>query len=586
MSSLRNNYLQFIELLKMITKKEIVPDKSKNIAIAMVVISFFTCLIYFQQFDHHFLILDDGVYVTNNPYVQKGLSIESIKWAFTTLTAEFWQPLTWISYMVDVQIYGMNASGFLITNFFIHLANSLFLFFTFQIMTNRLWISFFIAFLFAVHPIHVETVSWISERKELLCGLFWILSTLFYSLYAISLKKKYLFFSFSLFIFGIMSKTMIVTMPFTFLILDFCFFDRDRLKGNNVLKRWGRLALEKIPFFIISFLGCLITIIAQRKNDGIVSMESFGVFDRIANIFVSYLAYIIKSFWPLNYSVFYPVQDKSLSTVILSIIVILCITVFGLFNYRKNNWFISGWFWFLGTLVPVIGIVKIGDFSMADRYMYMPIIGIFIIFIFGLETIKLRFQIRKIIFFVIPIIITCPLIISSFYQVKKWKDSETLFKHSLSVTESNYLASHALGELYALQGDMKSAVLNFQKAVDIRPDKSAFWMKLGRTQVAVKDLSNSINSFEKALYLSPQKPEPHFYLLCIYLEKNNIDMAEDQFQLLIQKHSSLNNKKILLDHAKNFSEKLRKIKIIKDKNSYRRMIIRGFDYWNKNYQKN
>jgi hypothetical protein len=579
-------------------------DCTKDRLYTLVFITFVSILtfaVYFQQLSHDFLLIDDTIYVTANQYVQSGLNLENIYWAFTSFRAEFWHPVTWLSYMLDTQLYGAIPGGYLLTNFIIHLLNSILIFFLFKLMTKKIWESFLISALFAIHPLHVEVVSWVAERKELLCGFFWLAATIFYYYYTKSPNLKRYCLIVIFFMLGIMSKTMIVTLPFTFLLLDFWPLKR--------VSSWINFFVEKIPLFLISIAGIAVTLFAQSKGGGLVTLESYSIYQRIANSIVSYAVYIKKTIWPENLSVFYPVKDLDTLVIILSALLLSILTLFFICFSKEHKFLITGWLWFLGTLVPVIGIIKIGDFSMADRYTYIPIIGLFVIFSFGINEFISRSAYKKVWLNVIPIIILGCYVPNTFFQIKTWKNSETLLTHSLKVIDNNFLAHHALGEMSAGKGDIEQAIFHFAKAVEIKPDKAALWAKLGRALYSAKGDSkvgspDSVNltlkaiySFKQAQTLEPNHPAPHFYLLCSFLDQNKIKKAKEQLLLMYEKNSSLVKgkdyrlfksyveRKELKKAEKAFHILLNKIGIINSKYTFRSLIIRGYDSWETLYSK-
>ncbi len=498
-----------------------------------------TFAVYFQVTTHEFVIVDDSIYVTDNKHVQSGLSIENIIWAFSSLKAEFWHPVTWISYMVDYEIYGLDAGGFLLSNLIIHLLNVLLVLYLFRIMTGRTWEPFMIAALFALHPLHVEAVAWVSERKELLCAFFWLSGTVFYVFYTRAPSLKRYIPIVVCFLLGIMSKSMIVTFPFTLLLLDLWPLQRGTLERNGLRRKWMPLVIEKIPLFLITLAGVAVTYAAQAMGDGIVSIAKHSVGSRVANVICAYAAYIKKTFWPKNLSVFYPVREIEPVWVTVSALLLILLTVIFVWRIKKHPFLIVGWLWFLGTLVPVIGIVKIGDFAMADRYTYIPLTGLFVIIVFGIGFFISRTPAGTIWRAVTAIFVLACLAPLAYSQVRVWKDSKTLLEHSISAVEDNFFAHHAMGEIYAGKGEMKRAAVYFARAVDARPDKAVLWVKLGRALFATAAWPKSIHSFEKAREHAPDKWAPHFYLVCAYLAKNRLPEARDYFLKIFDKNSNL-----------------------------------------------
>jgi len=555
--------------------------------LSIVFILILTFIVYYQLFNHDFLLIDDSVYVYNNQYVKSGLNLNNIYWAFTSFKAEFWHPVTWLSYMLDTQIYGVIPGGYLLTNLIIHLINVFLIFLFFKLATNKLWESVVIAVLFGLHPLHVETVAWIAERKELLCSFFWLLTLVCYYYYTKYPDWKRYCLVVICFILGIMSKTMIVTLPFTLLLLDYWPLNR-----TASLKK---LILEKILLFVLSIVGIAITLFAQHKGGGLVSLDQYSIVQRLSNSIVSYALYIYKTIWPVNLSVFYPVKDIAPFIIVSSILFLIILTIIFIIVFKKQKFFMTGWLWFLGTLVPVIGIVKIGDFAMADRYMYIPIIGLFIILAFGLNMLLSRASHRLMGQWVVLIIIIACYTPNTYYQIGTWKNSEALFKHSLNTDPDNFLAYHSMGELSAGKGDMHNAAFYFAKAVKIRPEKSSLWIKLGRALYADNLKAQAIEIFQKAQILSKHHPATHFYLLCSLLDMGNIIEAQKQLILMFENDSTIAKTKDYLSFKKYFYKKqfpetniffnkvLNEIGIINKNNNLSHLIIQSHSAWKLRY---
>jgi len=352
-----------------------------------------TFAIYSQVQDHEFINYDDDLYITNNLNVQAGLTSESVEWAFTTMDTEDWSPVTWLSHILDYQLYGLNPKGHYLTNLFLHIANALILLLVLSRMTGKLWQSAFVAAIFAFHPLNVESVAWLAERKNVLSTLFWLLTMWAYIRYAEKPTIKSYGLVFLFFTLGLMSKAMLVTLPFALLLLDYwplrrLKFEQER-GGNetsekNTARRSEvfRLVLEKIPLFLLTTGLSIMTFIAATKT-----LQAFSVplKERIIHSLITYLAYLQKMFWPSKLSSFYPYPENALSVTqgIFCGMVLVGITFISIKLIRKAPYFAVGWFWYLGTLVPVIGIFQAGGHAMADRYAYISLIGIFIIVAWG-----------------------------------------------------------------------------------------------------------------------------------------------------------------------------------------------------------
>jgi len=378
--------------MKNIDKSGIVNAKTDSRLLFIVSICLIAAILfpYGQIVNHDFVSYDDPKYVMENPHVKAGLTRESIIWAFTTQHDGNWFPLTWLSHMLDCELYGLNPMGHHWTNLLIHMANTVLLFLIFQMMTGSTWRSGFVAALFALHPLHVESVAWVAERKDVLSTFFGMLTLLAYNRYVrqthlINYLLIILFFGL-----GLMAKPMLVTWPFVLLLLDFWplkrfHFKEDKLQSNgNSRFGWQQLFilfLEKIPLFILSAVSSVVTFTVQRSGGGVKSMEFLSLKARVSNTFASYVKYIVKTVWPHSFAVFYPHPGDTLPLwqIYGSILLIAIVTVFAMYALKQYPYMAVGWFWYLGTLLPVIGLVQVGGQAMADRYTYIPLTGIFII---------------------------------------------------------------------------------------------------------------------------------------------------------------------------------------------------------------
>ena len=337
-----------------------------------------TLLVYLPVTRNGFLDYDDDDYVTNNQIVQNGLTFNGIQWAFTTFHASNWHPLTWLSHMTDCELFGLNPAAHHFINVLFHAANAALLFALLFRLTGILWPAAFIAALFAWHPLHVESVAWIAERKDVLSTFFALLSLLSYAKFARENCRCSFWFALIFFALGLMAKPMLVTLPFIMLLLDF--WPIQRFNHSTI----QRLIVEKIPFFIITGISSLITFIAQHSGDAIVSFKNVPLPYRLENMFVAYAGYLQKIFWPENLAVVYPLPETISARAVTTAGAVLFIISVGAWLWRKRAPYLTaGWLWFLGMLVPVIGLVQVGGAALADRYTYLPATGIFIAFTFG-----------------------------------------------------------------------------------------------------------------------------------------------------------------------------------------------------------
>ena len=477
-----------------------------------------TLLVYWQVKNHSFVNYDDRQYVTHNHYVNTGFTLESIKWSFTAIHSSNWHPLTWLSHMLDCQIYGMNPGHHHLTNVLLHILNTLLLFLVFKRMTGKLWQSGFVAALFALHPLHVESVAWVAERKDVLSTFFWMLTLWSYTRYVERSELKQYLLAVLFFILGLLAKPMLVTLPFVLLLLDYWPLRRfelgSRRQSNSQQRRfYFGLIWEKIPLFFLSSVSSVVTYLAQKSSGAVNSLAAIPFHIRIANATVSYASYIGKMIWPHKLAVFYPYPETIVSwkiavagLLLAGISVIVCIMV------RTKPYVAVGWLWYIGTLVPVIGIIQVGVQKMADRYTYVTLIGLFIIIAWGVPEILDRWRYKRVILAVSTTFILSAFMICTWFQVKHWENSITLFEHTLNVTEDNSIAHINLGEALAGQGRIDAAVRHYNEALRIKPNLAAPHLNLGVALKEEGNLSGAINHFTKVLGLKSDCAEAHYEL--------------------------------------------------------------------------
>ena len=432
-----------------------------------------TFLVHWQLKNHDFIYLDDHIYVTENKNIQSGLTRENIARAFTTTRAGFWIPLVWISYMIDHEIYGMDPGGYHLTNLLLHIANAILLFLFLRWVTGFLYQSAFVAFVFAMHPLHVESVAWITERKDVLCAFFWMLTLLAYAYYLNRAGvRRYLLIVF-FFVLGLMAKPMLVTLPFVLLLLDYWPLKRLKLSiinGPGPSKVLWKIVYEKIPLFVLSLVFSAIAYFTQQNIGAIRSLEnrSFGL--RITNAIISYTKYLWKTIWPVDLVVFYPFPEETLMwQVVGSGALLVFISVLVIFAARRYSYIPVGWFWFIGTLLPVIGLVQAGAQAMADSFMYIPLIGLSMIVAWGIPDLLVKFHYKKTLLSLAAGALSIFLIVGTWSQLGHWKNSISLFEHTLQRTNNNFLAHNYLGNYLLKQEKIEEAVTQYSEALRINP---------------------------------------------------------------------------------------------------------------------
>ncbi|QWR78562.1 tetratricopeptide repeat protein [Candidatus Magnetomonas plexicatena] len=442
------------------------PNTRKSIIIMTVVLlALFTLIAYLPARSNNFISFDDDSYITENPHIKDGITLNAIKWAFTEYYSYNYHPLTWLTHMADISLFGLNPAGHHLTNVFFHCCNVVLLFLTLTYMTKQAWGAFIVSALFALVPVNVETISWVSERKNLLSTFFWFLTILSYTRYVKRRDSAGYALTIICFLLGLLSKPMLVTLPFVLLLLDFWPLRRFTAESTK------KLFIEKLPFIGLSLIFIFITIFTQKSGGNVVPLYMLPAGIRLENTFLSYVRYIEKIFWPYNFSIFYPyVLPKLILPVIASVGVVLVITSFSIMKRQRYPWLFTGWFWFAGTLIPVIQLVQVGWASMADRYAYIPQIGIFIALSWSLvNLLKEKTYLQK------PMALVFILIMGFLYmrtheELKHWRNSETLYLHAMEVTNDNYVALGEYGLCLMNKGKVRESIPYFLKALAILPD--------------------------------------------------------------------------------------------------------------------
>ena len=497
-----------------------------------------TSVVYEQVQGHEFLNYDDNRYVTENRNVTNGFSGvgENILWAFTTSHASNWHPVTWLSHMLDVQLFGLNPKGHHLTSLFFHIANALLLFLILARKTGAHWQSGFVAAMFALHPLNVEPVAWIAERKSVLSTFFWMLTLWAYIRYTENPNVKRYFLVVLFLALGLMSKPMLVTVPFILLLLDYWPLDRLKLEKENVLP----LIREKIPLFVLVGISCVITFTVQKSGGAIHSVELNSLAARLNNALVSYMAYLQHLVWPLELAVFYPHPGHALSAWkgAASGMVLVCITFFAVRMIRRAPYVLVGWFWYLGTLMPAIGIVQVGDQAMADRYAYIPLIGIFIVIAWGLPELIAHWQHRKKMLAVSAGILISVLMALTWLQVTHWENSVKLFRHAVEVTNTEYPTSavsyNNLGHALNSRGEFEEAVVHYRKAIRLNPGYAQAHNNLGSALSELMQLDEAMAHYREAIGLDPGHAEAYNNLGNAMSQRMQLDEAVKQYQEAIR----------------------------------------------------
>ncbi len=473
---------------------------------------------------------DDPDYVTDNPHVAQGLTWQGAAWAFTLTDAANWHPLTWLSHMLDVQLYGMNAGPQHVTNLILHIFDTLLLFGLLLRVTGKTGRSAFVAALFALHPLHVESVAWISERKDVLSAFFLLLTMWAYAAYARRPRLTRYLLVVLLFAAGLMAKPMLVTLPFVLLLLDFWPLQRIQFGGAGGLRKLKpvlfRLLGEKLPLLALAIGSSIVTLAAHRSGGAVAALEKLPLVPRLTNAAASYLAYFEKMLWPVGLSAFYPFRTSTLVLrTSLGAAFLAGVTWLAVRAGRRHGYLPVGWLWYVVTLIPVIGLVQVGDQSMADRYTYIPLIGLFLIAAWGAPELAARWQFGR---RALPAAAVCVLVACvalSRAQVQYWRDDGALWQHALDVTEDNPLAQSNVGGVLMTQGRVDEAVPHFLEAIRIRPNFAMAWYNLGLAAMFKGEVDEAIRYYGEALRNHPDLPQAQIDMGMALMWKGNLDEA-------------------------------------------------------------
>jgi len=484
------------------------PPRRARLAAVCAALILVTLAAFWKVNSAGFVMLDDDEYVTTNAHVQQGLSGNAIAWAFTSTEAANWHPLTWLSHMLDVQLFGMDAGRHHLTNLLLHILNGILLFLLLFRMTGALWRSAFVAALFALHPLHVESVAWIAERKDVLSTLFWLLTTGAWLAYVKSKKAAPYALMLVFFALGLMAKPMLVTLPFTLLLLDYWPLRRLTFPVREHVESLKKLVLEKAPLFAMAAASCVITIIAQRGSGAVQTLSQLSLGGRMETALRAYGAYLGKMLWPVSLAVYYPHPRAGFSaeSMAAAFLVISGGTFLTLRLWKKAPCLTFGWLWYLGTLVPVIGLVQVGEQTMADRYTYLPLIGIFIALTWGIADSVKGNPVMRQGAAVAAAVSLAVLFGLTRVQTGYWTDSEALLGHALEVTSDNWLAHSNIGLVMFREGRTQDAIAHYTEALRIDPNYSDAHNNLANALSAVGQVDKAVAHYKEALTSRPDSP--------------------------------------------------------------------------------
>ncbi len=520
------------------------PVGGKKFTLICLALALVTAALYWPITRNGFINFDDDEYIVGNPHITSGLTWTNVVWAFKSGEAANWHPLTWISHMADCDLFQLNPGGHHLMNLLFHVANTLLLFLLLNKMTGALWRSAFVAAFFAWHPLHVESVAWASERKDTLSTFFWLLTLMAYAQYAASDKRRVtsdkaaaspvtrhpsLFYALALIFFacGLMSKPMVVTLPFVLLLLDY--WPLQRIQSSEFgIRNLKWLLLEKIPFFILAAAGSAVTFLVQ-KTAGAMWATSWGT--RLENVVLAYVRYISKLFWPQDLAIVYSFPNHWPALLAAgAALLLLTWTALSVYRARQFPYLPVGWFWFLGTLVPTIGIVQVGAQSIADRYTYIPSIGFFIVVVWGASDLARRWPELGKFLPLAGVVALAGCIGVTSIQISYWRNSETLFLHAIGVTTDNYVAENCLGKAFEKEGRNDRALVLYTDAVKIAPRYPQSQFNLAICLLAFGRTNEALDHLRAAARLEPHDPDIQYDLGVYFSQHGSLDDAARGFQ--------------------------------------------------------
>jgi tetratricopeptide (TPR) repeat protein len=505
-------------------------EQRRRVAVVCLVLAAITFAVFGQTLAHGFIDYDDNIYVYGNPVVARGLTLKGIVWAFTTVHADNWHPLTWLSHMLDCQLYGLHPGGHHLTNVLLHTATVIALFLVLRRMTGALWRSAFVAAVFAIHPLRVESVAWVAERKDVLSGLFFMLTIGVYVRYVDeckvqSAKRKLFYLSvIVLFALGLMAKPMLVTLPFVLLLLDY--WPLQRVEPGKL----SGLVMEKLPLLALSAASCVATLLAQ--NRAIQPTGAYSLPLRCANALVTCMVYLCQMVWPAGLAVYYPYPNDGLPTweVALAGTLLAGLSAAAWARRRKQPWLLVGWVWYLVMLLPVVGVIQVGGQAHADRYTCLPQIGIYVAVTWLAAEWRLsREALGGLMAGVLAVLMLC-----ASTQTAYWKDGETLWTHTISCTTGNAMAYNSLGLVYREKGEVDKAIICFQKALQIHVDFIDARNNLGLALMQNGQLDKAISCYQDALELQPRNAVIHLNLGNALVKMGRVDEAIAHYQRALE----------------------------------------------------
>jgi len=484
--------------------------------------------VYWPVHSYDFINYDDSAFISENKNVTAGLTFSSIKWALTTGPPDYWRPAVWLSHIIDCELFGLDPSGHHLTNLLLHIANTLLLFGVLKAMTGSKWACAFAAACFGLHPMHVESVAWISERKDVLSAFFWFLTMMAYLRYVRRPSAGRYVLTLFLFEMGLMSKPMVVVLPLVLLLLDYWPLGRFTSMSQRI---FYRLLREKIPFFILSVISGIITFIVQKNVGTMAAIDKLPPFLRAGNAAVSYMKYIAKTLWPNKLAVFYPHPGDKLPVwqIVMSAAMLLAVLIIIIRVSARHKYLMVGWLWYIGTLLPMIGLIQVGAQAMADRYSYIPLIGIFIMIAWSAEELCPKTKAGKTILTMTSAVIIIAMSVCSRLQVYHWENSLTINAHAVKVTDNNFIALSGYGEALCRAGKYDEGLEYLRKSVFIRPNYDTALYNMGLSYAQQGKYDQAIKYYNKVLQIKPDYAEAQQKIREALSEKDKTDKALQYF---------------------------------------------------------
>jgi tetratricopeptide (TPR) repeat protein len=530
------------------------------IAIFLIVASF---IAFGRIVGNDFIVTsDDQPYITENNHIQQGINLNSIKWAFTTTYFSYWHPLTWLSHTLDWSLFGVNPSGHHLVSLLLHIGAVIFLFLFLNKTTKAIWPSAFAAALFALHPLRVESVAYAAERKDVLSMVFGMACLYTYAFYSENPKRYLYIICLILFTLSLMSKPMLVTLPFVLLLLDYWPLGRwTKDISSSRSNSTGRLIGEKSPFICLSIFSSIVTIWGQNKLGVVISMKNLPLSERVQNAVASYASYLGKTFWPVDLALFYPYNHTlPLWQILVSCFVLIGVTIVSVYAVKKLPFLFVGWFWYLGTLIPVSGLIQVGELARADRYTYLPSVGIVIMLAWGIQYFIQNKNICENIVFSAIIALLSTTVVLTWQQCAYWKNDVKLWNHALMVTKDNYFAHNNIGIALQAEGRINEALYHYNKAISIAPDIYGYYINRGNAYIRFGQYQQAINDYTKAISLKPDDADGFYDRGSLYGQIGQYNLAiEDLNKTIMMKSDyikAFNNRGIVYNTIRSYKKAL------------------------------